>query len=86
MERSLRADGYALVAGMDEVGRGAWAGPLTIGVAVVKPRAQRSMPKWLRDSKQLSETRREDIFEAVAAWCVDWAIGHASPAECDEWG
>jgi ribonuclease HII len=86
MERSLRADGHARVAGMDEVGRGAWAGPLTIGVAVVKPRAQRSMPPWLRDSKQLSEGRREDIFEAVAAWCVDWAVGHATPAECDEWG
>jgi ribonuclease HII len=86
MERSLRADGHTRVAGMDEVGRGAWAGPLTIGVAVVKPRAQRSMPKWLRDSKQLSEARREDIFEAVAAWCVDWAVGHATPAECDEWG
>ncbi len=86
MERSLRAQGHARVAGMDEVGRGAWAGPLTIGVAMVKPRAQRSMPEWLRDSKQLSEARREDIFEEVAAWCIDWAIGHATPAECDEWG
>jgi ribonuclease HII len=86
MERSLRAQGHARVAGIDEVGRGAWAGPLTIGVAVVKPRAERSMPAWLRDSKMLSESRREDIFEAVAAWCVEWSVGHASPVECDEWG
>jgi ribonuclease HII len=86
MERSLRRQGHARVAGLDEVGRGAWAGPLTVGVAVVKPGAERSMPGWLRDSKQLSETRREDIFESVGAWCVEWAVGHASPYECDEWG
>jgi ribonuclease HII len=85
-ERSLRALGHARVAGLDEVGRGAWAGPLTVGVAVVKPRAERSMPPWLRDSKQLSEARREEIFESVGAWCVDWAVGHATPEECDEWG
>jgi ribonuclease HII len=86
MERTLRSQGHALVAGVDEVGRGAWAGPLSIGVAVVKPRAERTMPAWLRDSKQLSEERREDIFEAVGAWCVDWAIGHSSAEECDAWG
>jgi ribonuclease HII len=86
-ERRLRAEGYECVAGLDEVGRGAWAGPLTVGVAVVRPRVQRrSMPKWLRDSKMLSEARREEIFDAVGAWCQEWAVGHATPAECDEWG
>ena len=56
------------MAGLDEVGRGAWAGPLTVGVAVVRPRVQhRSMPAWLRDSKMLSEARREEIFGAVGA-------------------
>ena len=86
-ERRLRAEGYECVAGLDEVGRGAWAGPLTVGVAVVRPRVtRRSMPAWLRDSKMLSEARREEIFEAVAAWCQAWAVGHASHAECDEWG
>ncbi len=72
---------------MDEVGRGAWAGPVTVGVAVVPPKAtKRTQPRWLRDSKQLSEARRESIFESVGAWCVDWAVGHASPEECDRWG
>jgi ribonuclease HII len=86
-ERRLRAEGFARVAGLDEVGRGAWAGPLTVGVAVVRPRVQmRSMPPWLRDSKMLSEKRREVIFDAVARWCEDWAVGHASAAECDAWG
>ncbi len=86
-ERRLRAQGYECVAGLDEVGRGAWAGPLTVGVAVVRPRVQlRSMPAWLRDSKMLSEARREEIFEAVGRWCQAWAVGHATPAECDDWG
>jgi ribonuclease HII len=86
-ERRLRSQGYESVAGLDEVGRGAWAGPLTVGVAVVRPRVQlRSMPAWLRDSKMLSEARREEIFPAVGAWCQAWSVGHASPAECDEWG
>ena len=75
------------MAGLDEVGRGAWAGPVSVGVAVVRPRVQlRSMPRWLRDSKMLSESRREEIFEAVGRWCGAWAVGHASPAECDAWG
>ena len=86
-ERRLRAQGYACVAGLDEVGRGAWAGPVTVGVAVVRPRVQlRSMPRWLRDSKMLSEARREEIFEAVGRWCEAWSVGHASAAECDAWG
>ncbi len=86
-ERRLRSEGFGCVAGLDEVGRGAWAGPVTIGVAVVRPRVQlRSMPRWLRDSKMLSEARREEIFEAVGRWCQDWAVGHSSAAECDAWG
>ena len=86
-ERRLRSQGYESVAGLDEVGRGAWAGPLTVGVAVVRPRVQqRSMPPWLRDSKMLSEARREEIFDAVGTWCQAWSVGHATPAECDEWG
>jgi ribonuclease HII len=75
------------IAGMDEVGRGAWAGPVSVGVALIPVKAtKRTMPRWLRDSKQLSEARRESIFESVGAWCVDWAVGHATPEECDQWG
>ena len=86
-ERRLRSQGFETVAGLDEVGRGAWAGPLTVGVAIVRPRVQlRSMPTWLRDSKMLSEARREEIFDAVGAWCQEWSVGHATPAECDAWG
>jgi ribonuclease HII len=68
---------------MDEVGRGAWAGPLTVGAAVIPP--DRRVYK-VRDSKMLNEDERHAIFERVAEWCVGWGIGHASPRECDELG
>ena len=60
---------------------------MSVGVAVVCPGARpRTMPAWLRDSKQLAEERRESVFGEVAAWCADGAVGHASAAECDRWG
>jgi len=84
-ERQLWGAGHQLVAGIDEVGRGAWAGPLSVGVAVLCE-APRRLPRGLRDSKQLSEQVREQIFDTVAAWCTAWAVGHAGPEECDRIG
>lgn len=72
-----------MVVGIDEVGRGAWAGPLTVGAAVL-PRDRRVYK--VRDSKQLTETEREALFDRVAGWCQVWAVGHASPEECDDLG
>lgn len=83
VERRLWADGHDIVVGIDEVGRGAWAGPLTLGVAVV-PKDRRV--NKIRDSKVLKETERELLFDRVADWCDAWAVGHASPEECDELG
>lgn len=83
VERELWGDGHEFVVGLDEVGRGAWAGPLTIGAAVL-PRDRRVY--GVRDSKQLTEPRREELFDRVAGWCVTWSVGHASHAECDELG
>jgi ribonuclease HII len=86
-EHQLFAAGHRWVAGLDEVGRGAWAGPVSVGAAVVAPDVTvSSMPPWLRDSKQLSETRRESIFDSIGQWCADWSVGHASAQECDRWG
>jgi ribonuclease HII len=86
-ERRLWRSGHRWVAGLDEVGRGAWAGPVSVGVVVVRHGVPaRSMPPWLRDSKLLDEERRETVFDEVAGWCADGAVGHASPAECDRWG
>jgi len=73
------------VAGVDEVGRGAWAGPLTVGVVVLAPPPWRT-PTGLRDSKQLVEEVRERLFDRLARWCTSWAVGHAGPEECDSLG
>ena len=83
MERELWAAGHEVVVGVDEVGRGAWAGPLTIGAAVV-PRDRRV--NKVRDSKALTEREREALFDRIAAWCVAWSVGHASQEDCDELG
>lgn len=82
-ERALWADGNEVVVGIDEVGKGAWAGPLTLG-AVVVPKDRRVYK--IRDSKMLTEGEREALFDRVVDWVDAWAVGHASAAECDELG
>lgn len=83
VEKELWAQGAEVVVGLDEVGRGAWAGPLSIGAAVL-PRDRRV--NGVRDSKQLSERRREELFDRLTDWCVTWSVGHASHQECDRLG
>jgi ribonuclease HII len=82
-ERELWAAGHDVVVGVDEVGRGSWAGPLSVGAAVV-PQDRRVYK--IRDSKMLTEREREALFDRVATWCVAWSVGHASQIECDELG
>jgi len=83
IEKELWADGHEVIVGIDEVGRGAWAGPLMVGAAIL-PKDKRV--NGVRDSKMLSEANRERIFDRVAGWCDTWAIGAASQEECDELG
>ena len=82
-EQQFWSSGYENVVGLDEVGRGAWAGPLTIGAVVVP--ADKRIYK-LRDSKQLKEPEREAMYGRIISWCRSWAVGHASARECDELG
>jgi ribonuclease HII len=83
LEKQHWQSGAAVVAGLDEVGRGAWAGPLTIA-AVVLPRDRRVY--GVRDSKQLSEARREQLFDRVTEWCDAVGVGHVENDECDAVG
>lgn len=83
VERSLWAAGHRVVVGVDEVGRGSWAGPLSVGAAVLP--TDRRVYK-VRDSKMLTEREREALFERIAGWCVAWSVGHASQVECDALG
>ncbi|MCP2263825.1 ribonuclease HII [Promicromonospora thailandica] len=84
-ERALLASGARLVAGMDEVGRGALAGPVSVGVVVVDA-ATRTGPKGVADSKLLTPAAREALAPAVRRWAVAYGVGHAGPAEIDEVG
>jgi len=83
VERDLWASGRRVVVGVDEVGRGAWAGPISVGAAVL-PRDRRVYK--VRDSKLLTEAEREVLFDRIAGWCTTWAVGHASQEECDTLG
>jgi ribonuclease HII len=83
LERQLWAQGASVVVGVDEVGRGSWAGPLSVGAAVV-PHDRRVYK--IRDSKMLTEREREALFDRVAEWCVAWSVGHVSHLECDTLG
>ena len=85
VERSLQREGFRLVAGMDEVGRGALAGPVSVGVVVVDE-TSRSGPVGLRDSKLLPPHRREQLVAPVRRWALAYGVGHASAAEIDEIG
>jgi len=83
-ERTLIDEGFAQVVGLDEVGRGAWAGPVSVGVVAFPE--DRPPPDGLRDSKLLSEPRRETLFPEILRWCTEWSVGHAGPEECDALG
>ncbi len=84
LERRLLRDGHPCVIGIDEVGRGAWAGPVVVGaVCVTEPTRP---PRGVRDSKLLAPQAREELDAAVRAWCAGAALGSASPTEIDEVG
>jgi len=85
-ERALEAEGYRYIAGVDEVGRGALAGPV-VAAAVMLPRNMDA--PWLglvRDSKQLSPARRELLFPHIRAVAIAIGIGSVSPEIVDAQG
>ena len=102
LERSLAAQGYDLITGFDEVGRGALAGPVMVGCAAIwardlepldgddavelSGRTYVGVPDGVADSKMLTEHRREAIFDELRDWCAAYAVGQASNTEIDEWG
>lgn len=86
LERSLLTE-YDLIIALDEVGRGALAGPVAVGAAVIDAAgARRRVPEGLRDSKLVSEKRRPDVAARAAAWVLGSAVGWATAGEVDEGG
>ncbi|NNN21602.1 MAG: ribonuclease HII [Acidimicrobiales bacterium] len=82
--------GIEHIGGIDEVGRGAYAGPVAVGV-VVPPRIKEEELlqepfSLVNDSKLLTPKKREIVAKWLLTWLVDYGVGFASPQECDEFG
>ena len=85
VERGFLSPGVTLLAGVDEVGRGALAGPVSVGIAVVDLR-DHGLLAGVRDSKLLKPEDRERLEPLVREWAVGSAVGHASSVEIDTLG
>lgn len=72
---------YTYICGIDEVGRGPLAGPVVAG-AVILPKDCDIL--YINDSKQLSEKKREELYDVITKEAVAWAVGYASPERIDE--
>lgn len=84
-ENELLASGARVVVGIDEVGRGALAGPVMVG-AVAVDATTGAVPTGLADSKLMTPKRREAMVPLVEQWCLGWGIGSADAEEIDRVG
>lgn len=82
LERRCWQAGEQVVCGIDEVGRGAWAGPVTVAAVIPAPEHL----SGIRDSKMLTPEQRAVAARRVRAWARAFAIGHATHEECDRLG
>jgi ribonuclease HII len=73
-----------IVVGIDEVGRGALAGPMVLGAVVLTNASP--PPESLNDSKLLTRLQREALEVPIVAWAADWSLGSVSAGEIDAWG
>ncbi|MGL5857863.1 MAG: ribonuclease HII [Angustibacter sp.] len=85
VERALLREGHRWLAAMDEVGRGALAGPATVGVVLVDL-SVRTAPSGVRDSKLLLPAARQALAPRIRRWAPASAVGHAAAGEVDSVG
>lgn len=86
LERRLLSEGYSLVAGVDEVGRGALAGPVVAAAVVLPAPFDRFEGIGVKDSKLLSPKKREELFLGFLGEPRFWALGVSSVEEIDKIG
>lgn len=84
-ERALKRAGFAPVAGADEAGRGACAGPLVGAAAILSDAKSRQIP-GLADSKLLTPTQRQSCYHHITQKALGWAVVALEPDECDRLG
>lgn len=85
-EKALHAQGYSLVAGLDEVGRGPLAGPVVAGVVVLPPEPQGTWVGLIRDSKQMTVNQRNLVLPYLEQEALAVSTGFASHREIDQIG
>jgi ribonuclease HII len=85
VERSLLREGFRLLASVDEVGRGALAGPASVGIVLVDESVG-TAPSGVRDSKLLTPEARRALVPRIQRWALAYAVGHAGPDEVDAVG
>lgn len=82
-EEDQEKNGHAILAGVDEAGRGCWAGPVVAGAVIFHERLR--WPQGLNDSKKLQREDRRRLYEELSqASYLTWAVGMASPGEIDQ--
>jgi ribonuclease HII len=87
-ERRIFERGNRFVIGIDEVGRGAIAGPVAVGVSLIDKTnpALEAWPQKLQDSKLMTAKSRSEIHEPLAKWVSSYAVGFSTNTEIDELG
>ena len=81
LENALREEGYRLICGVDEAGRGPLSGPVAAGACILPAGC---VIEGLNDSKKLSPKARDRLFDKIKEVALAWSVGLASPAEIDE--
>ena len=84
-ERALRRAGFGLVAGADEAGRGACAGPL-VAASVILGSTPGAQVRGLKDSKLLTPLQRERCYDEIVSKAVAWSVVLIEPGDCDRLG
>jgi len=87
-EQRFWTQGYRFVAGLDEAGRGALAGPVVAAAVILSPEADHEplLAAGVRDSKLLTPSRRDRLFELVRQQAEGWAVGLVAASEIDRLG
>lgn len=80
-EKNLYEEGVKLIAGIDEAGRGPLAGPVVVGVVILR---ETSFIEGINDSKKISEAKREKLYEEITNEAVDWSVGIVDETRIDE--
>ena len=82
-EKKLQRKGFKYIAGLDEVGKGAWAGPIVAGAVILNPQAK---IKGIKDSKLLRKPDRKKLFTEIVETALAWSTAAVSQAKIDKIG